>query len=82
MYLESSAEKDNNTSLIPLIAPIVQHQTLALQRILHNLKMSELPSVLLKDVSETSSHCTCITHKKSYPFISKLKHDPLMKASQ
>lgn len=44
--LQSSVEKENNTSLIPLIAPIVQHQTLALQRILRNLKMSELPGVL------------------------------------
>ncbi len=50
--LQPSVEKENNTSLIPLIAPIVQHQTLALQSILHNFKVSELPGVLRKDVSE------------------------------
>ncbi len=49
--LQPSVKKGNNASLIPPIAPIVQHQTLALESILHNFKLSELPGVLRKDVS-------------------------------
>lgn len=82
--LQPSVKKENNTSLIPLIAPIVVHQTLALESILQNFKVSELQGVLGKDVSENLKPLYMRQHYKQMkktPVISKLKHNPLMKAS-